>query len=77
MTAEETLHKRFEPVIFQAEEILRAAKQLGIPDDRANEIALGILSQQVAMAGSAFRLPPNEDKWSIYDEYMKRLEREE
>ena len=77
MTAEESLRKRFEPVIFQAEEILRAAKQLGIPDDKANVIALGILSQQAAMAEAAFRLPPDEDKWSIYDEYMKRLEREE
>ena len=76
MTEEETLRKRFEPVIFRAEEILRAAKQLGIPDDKAKEIALGILSQQVAMAGSAFRLPPKEDKWSVYDEYMKRLEAE-
>lgn len=77
MTAEETLRKRFEPVIFQAEEILRAAKQLGIPDDKAEEIALGILSRQFAMAGSAFRLPPKEDKWNRYDEYMERLEREE
>lgn len=76
MTAEETLHKRFEPVIFQAEEILRAAKQLGIPDDRANEIALGILSRQAAMAEAAFRLPPNEDKWNRYEEYMKKLEAE-
>ena len=76
MTAEETLRKRFEPVIFQAEEILRAAKQLGVPGDKANVIALGILSRQAAMAGAAFRLPQNEDKWSVYDEYMKRLEAE-
>ena len=77
MTAEETLRKRFEPTIFQAEEILRAAKQLGIPEDKAKVIALGILSRQAAMAEAAFRLPPNEDKWNRYDEYMKRLEREE
>lgn len=77
MTAEETLRKRFEPVIFQAEEILRAAKQMGIPDDKANVIALGILSRQAAMAEAAFRLPQNEDKWNRYEEYMKRLEREE
>lgn len=76
MTAEESLRKRFEPVIFQAEEILRAAKQLGIPEDKADQIALGILSQQVEMAGSAFRLPPKEDKWLRFDEYMKRLEAE-
>lgn len=77
MTAEETLRKRFEPVTIQAEEILRAAKQLGIPEDKANVIALGILSRQAAMAEAAFRLPPNEDKWNRYEEYMKRLEREE
>lgn len=77
MTAEETLRKRFEPVTIQAEEILRAAKQLGIPDDKANMIALGILSRQVAMAEAAFRLPQNEDKWNRYEEYMERLEREE
>lgn len=76
MTAEETLRKRFEPVIFQAEEILRAAKQLGIPEDKANLIALGILSRQAAMAEAALRLPPNEDKWSRYEEYMKKLEAE-
>lgn len=77
MTAEESLRKRFEPVIFQAEEILRAAKQLGIPEDKARVIALGILSRQVAMAEAAFRLPQNEDKWNRYEEYMERLEREE
>ena len=77
MTAEVSLRLRFEPTIFQAEEILRAAKQLGIPEDKARVIALGILSRQAAMAEAAFRLPPNEDKWSRYDEYMKRLEREE
>lgn len=76
MTAEVSLRLRFEPTIFQAEEILRAAKQLGIPEDKANLIALGILSRQAAMAEAAFRLPPNEDKWSIYDEYMKKLEAE-
>ena len=76
MTAEVSLRLRFEPTIFQAEEILRAAKQLGIPEDRANLIALGILSVQAARAEAAFRLPPNEDKWSIYDEYMKKLEAE-
>ena len=48
----------------------------GIPEDKANLIALGILSRQAAMAEAAFRLPPNEDKWSIYDEYMKKLEAE-
>lgn len=77
MTAEVSLRLRFEPTIFQAEEILRAAKQLGIPEDKANLIALGILSRQAAMAEAAFRLPPSEDKWSRYEEYMKRLEREE
>lgn len=77
MTAEELLRKRFEPVIFQAEEILRAVKQLGITEDEANVIVLGILSQQAAMAEAAFRLPPDEDKWNRFDEYMKRLEREE
>ena len=76
MTAEVSLRLRFEPTIFQAEEILRAAKQLGIPEDKAHLIALGILSRQAAMAEAAFRLPPNEDKWSIYDEYMKKLEAE-
>lgn len=77
MTAEETLRKRFEPVTIQAEEILRAAKQLGIPEDKANVIALGILSVQAARAEAAFRLPPNEDMWNRYEEYMERLEREE
>lgn len=77
MTAEVSLRLRFEPAIFQAEEILRAAKQLGIPEDKARVIALGILSVQAARAEAAFRLPPNEDKWNRYDEYMKRLEREE
>ena len=77
MTAEVSLRLRFEPTIFQAEEILRAAKQLGIPEDRANLIALGILSVQAARAEAAFRLPPNEDKWNRYDEYMKRLENDD
>ena len=77
MTAGETLRKRFEPVTIQAEEILRAAKQLGIPEDKANVIALGILSRQAARAEAAFRLPPNEDKWNRFEEYMERLEREE
>lgn len=76
MTAEDTLRKRFEPTIFQAEEILRAASQLGIPEDKANVIALGILSRQAARAEAAFRLPSSEDKWSRYDEYMKKLEAE-
>ncbi len=76
MTAEETLRKRFTPTVFQADEILRAAKQLGIPEDKANVIALGILSRQAAMAEAAFRLPPNEDKWLRFDEYMKKLEAE-
>lgn len=77
MTAEVSLRLRFEPTIFQAEEILRAAKQLGIPEDKARVIALGILSRQAAMAEAAFRLPPNEDKWNRYDEYMKRLENDD
>lgn len=77
MKAEVSLRLRFDPVIFQAEEILRAAKQLGVPADKANVIALGILSRQAAMAGAAFRLPQSEDKWNRYEEYMKRLEREE
>jgi len=76
MTAEVSLRLRFDPVIFQAEEILRAAKQLGIPDDKANVIALGILSRQAAMAEASFRLPPSEDKWNRYEEYMKKLEAE-
>lgn len=77
MTAEVSLRLRFEPVIFQAEEILQAAKQLGIPEDKANLIALGILSRQAAMAEAAFRLPPSEDKWNRYEEYMKKLENED
>ncbi len=77
MKAEVSLRLRFEPTIIQAEEILRAAKQMGIPEDKANVIALGILSRQAAMAEAAFRLPPNEQTRSRYEEYMKRLEREE
>lgn len=77
MTAEVSLRLRFEPTIFQAEEILRAAKQLGIPEDKAKVIALGILSRQAAMAEAAFRLPPNEDEWNRYDEYMKKLENDD
>lgn len=77
MTAEETLRKRFEPVTIQAEEILRAAKQLGIPEDRANLIALGILSVQAARAEAAFRLPPNEKARNTYTAFMERLENED
>lgn len=77
MKAEVTLRLRFEPTIIQAEEILRAAKQLGVPDDKANMIALGILSRQAAMAEAAFRLPQNEDKWNRYDEYMKKRENDD
>lgn len=77
MTAEVSLRLRFEPVIFQAEEILRAAKQLGIPDDKANLIALGILSAQAARAEAAFRLPPNEKARNTYIAFMERLENED
>lgn len=77
MKEEVSLRLRFEPTIIQAEEILRAAKQLGIPDDKANMIALGILSRQAAMAEAAFRLPPDEDKWNRYDEYMKKRENDD
>ena len=73
---EVSLRLRFEAVIFHAEEILRAAKQMGVPDDKANVIAIGILSRQAAMAEAAFRLPQNEDKWNRYEEYMKKLEAE-
>lgn len=76
MTAEVSLRLRFEPTIFQAEEILRAAKQLGIPEDKARVIALGILSRQAAMAEAAFRLPPNEDKWKRFDEFLERKQKE-
>ena len=41
MTAEVSLRLRFEPTIFQAEEILRAAKQLGIPEDAVAALHYG------------------------------------
>ena len=45
-----TLRRRFEPITYEAEDILRAAMNLGIPEETAMEECLTILTDQLKQA---------------------------
>ena len=71
-----TLRRRFEPITYEAEDILRAAKNLGIPEETAKEECLTILTDQLKQATSAWRLPPREGLWKRFDEFLERKQKE-
>ena len=72
----ETLRRRYEPITYEAEEILRSAKSLGIPEEQAKEECLTILTTQLKQATSAWRLPPREGLWKRFDEFLERKQKE-
>lgn len=72
----EVLRRRFEPITYEADDILRAAKSLGIPEDAAQKECLGILTDQLKQATSAWRLPPREDVWQTFDRFMERVQKD-
>ena len=72
----EVLRRRFEPITYEAEDILRAAKSLGIPEEQAKDECLAILTTQLKQATSAWRLPPREGLWKRFDEFLERKQKE-
>ena len=72
----EVLRRRFEPITYEAEDILRDAKSLGIPEEQAKDECLAILTTQLKQATSAWRLPPREGLWKRFDEFLERKQKE-
>ena len=72
----ETLRRRFEPITYDGDDILRAARALGIPEELAREECISILTEQLKQASAAWKLPPRERLWQRFDSFMKKKQEE-